>query len=184
MVGLAAMRELANTSARTAVDRHARRMLQGTQRSKLIVAVIAAGVAGLLFYLWFVHIPTPLTLSAGAVAALIAVLWGIQYAIVTGRLVVSKSGHVDMHRGNQPMPGANDAVSTDESNGAVSTDESNGATSPAALDEQPVDAMVLPSADEGAPDEQMASEPDDANNRPAEAGPITPPPGDDVKGGE
>jgi hypothetical protein len=90
--GFAAMRELANVSARSAVDQHARRQMVAISRSKLVVAITAT-VAGMsLLWLWTTHAPIGVTLLAAIVSLAIAVLWALQYAVVTGRLLIGGSG--------------------------------------------------------------------------------------------
>jgi len=99
--GFAAMRELANVSARSAVDQHARRQMISVRRSKRTVA-ITAGLAGLaLLWLWATYAPTGITLLGAAASFVVALLWAIQYAIVTGRLFVGKSSRPYSHRSKE-----------------------------------------------------------------------------------
>ena len=88
---LSALRELANQSANSAIDRHARGKLIAKMYSKLMLA-IASLVAG-TWLLWIWHRSNGNTWFYWSVAAFMAAaFWGVQYAMVTGRLIVAKSG--------------------------------------------------------------------------------------------
>jgi len=93
-VDLSAMRELANLSAQTAINRHARRTLVGRMHSKLIVAAVAFTACGGLFWMWQRTAPGEVTFYAALFALLVAVYWGVHYALLTGRLIVSRLGYV------------------------------------------------------------------------------------------
>ncbi len=100
--GFTAMRELANISARSAVDHHVRRQMVGISRSKLAV-VLTASLAGLvLLWLWNTYAPIGVTLLAATTSFMIAVLWATQYAVVTGRLLVGKNGCLTIKRHDEP----------------------------------------------------------------------------------
>jgi hypothetical protein len=94
-VNLAAMRELANFSAQAAISKHARKQLISATRVKLMVAVVALAAGGGLLSFYFSGTTTPWILYAGVAAFLIGLFWAVQYAILTGRLVVSRSGHLE-----------------------------------------------------------------------------------------
>jgi hypothetical protein len=92
---LSVLRELANLSAHSALSRYARRVLVHSIYSKLMVAGVAL-VAGVgLLWLWRCG-ARPMTLYSGLLALLIAVWWGVEYALLTGRLIISKSGRIDI----------------------------------------------------------------------------------------
>lgn len=91
---LAAMRELANLSARNALDRHGRNMLRRAIRSKLAVVLLALLAGSTLVALWWRLGAGDFAYHAALVCYLVAVVWGIQYAVLTGRLMVSRSGHL------------------------------------------------------------------------------------------
>ncbi len=91
---LAAMRELANLSARHALDQHGRLQLRRAIRGKLAVTLVSAAVGSLLVAWWTWRGAGEVAYYAGLVSYLIAVLWGVQYAVLTGRLIVSRSGHL------------------------------------------------------------------------------------------
>jgi len=95
--GLSAMRELANLSAKSAIDRHSRRKLLAVQRAKLAVTIAGAGVGGILIWLWWAKDAGPVTAYAALVAFLVAGFWGIQYAMATGRLIINRSGHLELN---------------------------------------------------------------------------------------
>jgi hypothetical protein len=93
---LSAFRELANLSAKNALGRYSRKMLIKTMNSKLLVAVtsLTAGIA--LLWLWYSHGAVSALFFMGLLALLIAIYWGVEYALITGRLIISKSGHIDV----------------------------------------------------------------------------------------
>jgi chemotaxis protein histidine kinase CheA len=93
-VDLSAMRELANLSAHSAISRHARRTLVSTMYSKLIVAVVALAACGGLFWMWKRLAVWEVTFYAALIALSAAIYWGVHYALLTGRLMVNKSGRV------------------------------------------------------------------------------------------
>lgn len=94
---LAAMRELANLSARNALDRHGRNLLRRAILSKLAVLALALTAGSSLMALWWWLGAGELAYYAALVCYLVAVVWGIQYAVLSGRLVVSRSGHLGWH---------------------------------------------------------------------------------------
>lgn len=103
---LAAMRELANLSARNALDRHGRNMLRRAIRSKLTVLALALASGSALVGLWWRLGAGDLAYYTALVCYLVAVVWGIQYAVLTGRLIVSRSGHLGWHAPPKATPSA------------------------------------------------------------------------------
>ena len=91
---LAALRELANFSAKAALDRHSRRRLISLSTGKLILALAALACGGLLMGSWWFLKPSDLALYGGAVGLLAAVVWGLQHTILTGRILVGRSGRL------------------------------------------------------------------------------------------
>ena len=89
-IDLSAMRELANLSAQTALDCHTRRRLKNAARSRLLVAVLALIAAGSLLYGWWGGATTPGALYSGAVCLLIAIVWGIRFAVLARRLITCR----------------------------------------------------------------------------------------------
>jgi hypothetical protein len=81
---LSAMRELANLTARTAIDTHHRRQTALRDVGKVIVTVAAVVTAGVLF--WF-HLLGHGTAFYGAMVCLVvAASWGLRYALAKHRL--------------------------------------------------------------------------------------------------
>ena len=74
-----------------------------------IVAIIS-GVA--LFWMWKELNTAEMTFYAGLMALLVACHWGVQYAMLTGRLIVNKAGHIDfkMSPHSQSSPPAKEAA--------------------------------------------------------------------------
>jgi len=95
---LAAMRELATGAASSAISAHARSQLKKTMRGKLFlsIAAMALGVsliAGRLvwsFQNWQFYV--------GVAGLFLAILWVVQYAVLIGRLTVTRSGHLSWHK--------------------------------------------------------------------------------------
>lgn len=86
-VDLSAMRELANLSAKAAIERHARSRLVRASGSKLFVALFAAGAGGLSFWMtWFFGLGNE-AIFGGTVCLATAGVWGLQYLILTGRII-------------------------------------------------------------------------------------------------
>jgi len=104
-----AMRELANVAAQTAIDHHARRRLVRLSTSKLMVILLALiSGAALIWAGWVFESGKPgsgmSTFYAGLVSLLIALCWGVQYAVLKGRVTVSRSGHLGWKSPEQPTP--------------------------------------------------------------------------------
>jgi hypothetical protein len=93
-VNLSAFRDLANLSAAHALGRHDfNRRLRET-RSKLIVCTVSLIVGCLLFWHSHAHSANRLTFIASVLSFLIALIWGLQYAVLTGSLIVNRSGQI------------------------------------------------------------------------------------------
>jgi hypothetical protein len=116
-IDLSAFRELANMSARHAIQQHSRRTLVRAMYGKLTVAFVALLAAAGMFWMWNEFGACNLTFYASITAIVVAVFWGLEYALLTGRLIVNKSGHVNIdwkgssHRGPNAAssPGDDDA---------------------------------------------------------------------------
>lgn len=100
---LTALRELANLSAKSAISRHSRKVLIRTIYSKAAVALVGLAAAGWLFWMWSGTEAMQITFYSALVAVLVAIYWGVQYAILTGRLIISNSGHIDIGHGGSPL---------------------------------------------------------------------------------
>ena len=83
--GLAAMRELANLSAHNALSNHARRQMILTIRTKLVTMGLGLLAGGALLWLWRRPGANVMTLYGAAASFVVAVVWGIQYAVMSGR---------------------------------------------------------------------------------------------------
>ena len=104
--GFAAMRELANVSARTAVEQSVRRRMRSMSRSKLVVAA-AAGLMGLfLLLLWTTYAPFTVTLFAATTSFAVALLWTLQYAMVVGRALLGQDSLLRVGRSGETSTGA------------------------------------------------------------------------------
>jgi len=93
---LAAMRELATASASSAIFTHARNQLRKTIRGKLLLAVasLALGVSVIVASLIW-HFRSR-SFYIGAAGLFLALLWGIQYALLSGRLIRDKKGRLTL----------------------------------------------------------------------------------------
>jgi hypothetical protein len=96
--GLAAMRELAKLSAQGHISKHSRRQLSVSARTKLAVTTLGITTAGILLWIWWAWGTSPIVFYGAMAGLLVAVLWGVQYAIATGRLIFDKSGRLDIDR--------------------------------------------------------------------------------------
>ena len=88
--GLAAMRELANMSAQTALHKHARGQTKKSARGKLLVAAAGALAGGLLLVLCFHWEAGPLAFVAAMAGFAVGGIWGLHWAFLTGHLIVNK----------------------------------------------------------------------------------------------
>ena len=109
LADLRAMRELANLSAQSALNRHTRQTLKRTIRSKLMVALVAVVACGCLGWIWHAYGRHGATLAAATgLSLLVACYWTVQYAVLTGRLSITRTGHLDWNRNEaatvEPVP--------------------------------------------------------------------------------
>jgi len=93
-IDLSAMRELANFSAHRAIDRHSRGNLKRAGMNKLLVTLFSLAAGGAMLWIWRYKSPTDLAFYAAMVSFLASVCWGMQYALLTGRLIISRSGRL------------------------------------------------------------------------------------------
>ncbi|MEN6458300.1 MAG: FHA domain-containing protein [Thermoguttaceae bacterium] len=143
-VDLSAMRKLANLSAQNNLRRHARRVLVSEMYSRLVASVIALVTGVGLFIIWKRFAAWEAAYYASLVALLVAIYTGLRYAMVTGRLIVNKSGHVDWNSEQEAMPAsAEDTAATRESQAAdtslaeeAANDVADGAPGPRSLEEE------------------------------------------------
>jgi len=80
-VNLTAMREVANLSAQTAIDRHSQRLLRRVVGFKLLVAVLGLVSGIVLLGIWRVA-PSGLTFSAAMISLVVGLFWGIQFFVL------------------------------------------------------------------------------------------------------
>jgi hypothetical protein len=89
---LVSLRELANLSAQSALDTHARSRLIKSVNAKLAVVAVALATAGVLFWRWFAIPGSVMHYYMGLAVILIAVLWGVQYAALAGYAYLTSGG--------------------------------------------------------------------------------------------
>lgn len=94
-VDLSVMRDLANLSAHNAIHRHARRQARLATRGTRLIMAIGLVAGGALLWIWWTTEAGSATFSAAMVGFLVALLWGIQYAELTGRIIVNKPDPLD-----------------------------------------------------------------------------------------
>lgn len=92
LTGLSAMREVANISAQTALSQHARRMLARTRRFKLLASMTSVFCGIALLWLWGWYGRPLATMLVGLLSLTAGLVWAIQYAVLTGRLVLHRRG--------------------------------------------------------------------------------------------
>ncbi len=97
-VDLSALRDLANLSAEHALGRHDFKKLIVATRSKSIVTVVALAAAGGLFWHWYAHHAGNIVAYAAGLSLLAALYWGLQYAVLTGRLIINRAGGITLRR--------------------------------------------------------------------------------------
>jgi len=97
-----------------------------TMYSKLTVAAVAL-VAGIgLFWMWGQFGACKMTLWSSLVAVVVALFWGLEYALLTGRLIVNKSGHLNIEWKASSHHGASAASSATDDGAEHSTAEDVG----------------------------------------------------------
>jgi hypothetical protein len=111
-IDISAFRELANLSAEIAIGHYSHKVLVKAMLSKLAVTIVASICGVALLWMWYSLSLTQITLYASLLALLIAFYWGLEYVLMTGRLIVSKSGHVDIEQ--KSMSSDKDAASPGE----------------------------------------------------------------------
>ena len=102
--GLAAMRELANLSAHNALSKHARRQMILTIRTKLLTMGLGLAAGGAMVWLWRQPGANVLTIYGAAASFVVALVWGIEYAVMSGRLIVGKAGKMEWKGGKPSSP--------------------------------------------------------------------------------
>ncbi len=116
-IDLSVFREVANMSARHAIQQHSRRTLVRAMYSKLTVMLVALVASVGLFWIWRQFGACKLTLYSSLTAIGVAIFWGLEYALLTDWLIIHKGGRVNIdwkgssHRGAGAVsPAADDAA--------------------------------------------------------------------------
>jgi hypothetical protein len=106
-----------------------------TMYGKLFLAA-AALIAGIgLLWLWKVYGASETTLYASVIAIVVALFWGLQYAILTGRLIVTKSGRINIGWHGAPGRGASTESSAQDETADSAVGEPSLATLLSASDD-------------------------------------------------
>lgn len=92
----AAMRELANLSSQAAIDRYAKVKLRQIRQEKTIVLLVASlcGAALVVLHAWTGL--GPLGWIALALVFLVILVYGMQYGLLTGRLIINSKGQLQL----------------------------------------------------------------------------------------
>jgi len=132
-VDLSAMRELANLSAQTAIDRHSRRKKLHVSRSKLLVSLAALFVGGAMLGIWWTGEVGDLGYYSyyGAMACFaLAALWAVPYALTVCRTMIAKpsqpAGHSPaevVEQGGAAVPATDYELPKDGDEGAGQSDD-------------------------------------------------------------
>ncbi len=89
------LRNLAIYSAQNALGTHSRRQTIHSMYSKLAVALIG-GLTGIgLLVVWNLWFTNSLTFFSAMMSFVVAVIWGVQYVLLTVQLLVSGSSNID-----------------------------------------------------------------------------------------
>ena len=89
---LTAMRQLANYSAQVALGTHAQGQMAREGRMKLAVVGVSLAAGLWLLWAWWFRSAPNVILHAANLSFLIALIWGVQYAILTGRMIINRAG--------------------------------------------------------------------------------------------
>ena len=132
---LSAMRAVANVSAQSALNRHSRRQMGLSTRVKLILTLLSLFVSGLLLARWWMAGGNTIMFYSALTCFVVALFWGIQFAVLTGRMIVNKSGNLDWPsaptRRDRPKPIVADATTEPATSGSDSTNSPDAAPRPA-----------------------------------------------------
>ena len=99
--GLSAMRNWPICPRHNALNKHARRQMVETIRTKLITMGLGLAAGGVMLWLWRRPGANAMTIYGAAASFVVAVVWGIEYAVMTGRLIVGKAGGMEW-KGGKP----------------------------------------------------------------------------------
>jgi hypothetical protein len=87
---ISAMRDLANMTARSAIDTHQSKRMTGVIYSKLAVAITA--LAGSVALAWMSNEQNHVSYAAALVSMIVGVVWGLQYLLLTGSRLFQSIG--------------------------------------------------------------------------------------------
>jgi len=106
-IDLSAMREVANVSARTALERHSLQQKTSAKRANLYLSVVAFLAGGALLAIWWRRGGSDLTLYAAIVNFVVALLWGVKYLRLALQIMINKSAKWKMlaHGDQDPQDG-------------------------------------------------------------------------------
>ncbi len=110
-VNLSAMRDLANLSAHSAIDRHAQRQARLASWGKLLIVAVGVGASTALLWIWWTTETSEVTFYAAMVSLLVALLWAVQSAGLAGRKMLCKSGRPEEKSGEDWTGGEGKASS-------------------------------------------------------------------------
>jgi hypothetical protein len=75
-----------------------------TIRTKLLTMGLGLAAGGAMFWLWRRPGANALTLYGAAASFVVAMVWGIEYAVLTGRLIIGKAGRMQRKGGDSSSP--------------------------------------------------------------------------------
>jgi hypothetical protein len=91
---LAALRELATAAAASAITTHTRNRLRKMIRGKLFLSSVALALGVGLIVSWSAWGLQTRSLYIGAAGIFLSLLWVVQWAVLSGRLIRTRSGHL------------------------------------------------------------------------------------------
>jgi len=106
LVDLASLRDLANFSAQSAIDAHARRTMAKSSIGKSLVMLVSLLAGASLTWVWWARCPDARILYAAGVSFVIAVLWGIHNAMLVRILLRSQPRRQQARSANSEQKGA------------------------------------------------------------------------------
>ncbi|NUQ63461.1 MAG: hypothetical protein HUU20_13360, partial [Pirellulales bacterium] len=91
-VDLSAMRELANFSAQTAINRHTQRKIESATRTKLLLTLLGLGVGLGMLWAWWYRGAGDLAFCGALASLSVALVWGVQCAVLAVHRGLSRAG--------------------------------------------------------------------------------------------
>jgi hypothetical protein len=96
-IDMRAMRQLANLSAKNALQNHERKQLSGTKRAKLLVTLVSAVVGVLLLIIHLLPKAPPVTIYGAIASFAVATLWGVNYLKLLAEMASEQFAHMSRH---------------------------------------------------------------------------------------